>query len=363
MTSNTITVLVTGAAGYIGCHVVLELLQSEYDIVAIDSFITSQKTERKGSLPPSLERVHKLTNRPISFHMVDLLDSGTLTSVFKQHKIDCVIHCAGVKGVRESYESPLKFYQNNLEGTINLLNVMEEARVRKILFASTCTMYGNPEYLPMDERHPVMISRISPYSRTKVFCEEILKDICSSNKEWKVLSLRYFNPVGSHESGMIGEYPNGVPSILIPLACFVALGLQPEVQIFGNDFETRDGTAMRDYVHISDLASCHLNALNKLFYSNFSGWKAYNLGSGKGYTVTEVIETLEKTSGKIISKRIVPRRSGDAVASYADITLAEKELGWKAERGLEKMCQDAWRWHSQNPNGYDLKGKQRYISG
>lgn len=333
-------ILVTGGTGYIGSHTILELLNAGYDTVTIDN-LSNSKLE-------SLNRVHKLTGRESEFENVDLLDKDGLRSIFKKYDIDGVIHFAGLKAVGESVQKPLYYYKNNVTGTLNLLEIMREADVKNIVFSSSCTVYGDPERVPVTEDFP--LSATNPYGRTKLTIEYILKELHQSDNSWNVALLRYFNPVGAHQSGKIGEDPSGIPNNLLPYITQVAVGKLKELRVFGGDYPTHDGTGVRDYIHVMDLATGHLKAWEKL--NEKPGVVAYNLGTGKGYSVLDVIKAFEKASGKKIPYRITDRRPGDVAETFADPSKAEKELTWSAERTIEQMCRDAWNWQSKNPKGY-----------
>ena len=334
-------ILVTGGAGYIGSHTCLELLEAGYEVIVVDNLSNSKEE--------SLKRVQEITGKRLELHKIDLLDKEALNSVFENSQVDAVIHFAGLKAVGESVSIPLRYYHNNITGTLNLCEVMEKNNVMNIVFSSSSTVYGDPHKVPIREDFP--LSATNPYGRTKLMIEEILRDIHAANKAWKIISLRYFNPVGAHSSGRIGEDPNGIPNNLLPYISQVAVGRLPRLYVFGNDYPTADGTGVRDYIHVVDLAIGHLKALEKL--SSLSGVAAYNLGAGRGYSVLELLEAFKKASDKEIPYTIAARRPGDIAACYADPSKAKSELGWAAERGLEEMCADAWRWQSNNPNGYE----------
>ena len=335
-------VLVTGGAGYIGSHTTLVLLEAGYEVVVIDNF--------SNSIPESLNRVGKLAGKQPIMMEGDLTDSSLLQNLFEVHKdISAVIHFAALKAVGESTEFPLKYYHNNVAGSICLLKAMEEAGVDQLVFSSSCTVYGEPEKVPLDESHPVG-GVSSPYGRTKFQMEEIIRDHSSANPNFKAGVLRYFNPVGAHPSGEIGEDPNGIPDNLVPFVCQVATGQREKLRVFGDDYPTGDGTAVRDYLHVIDLADAHLKALKAL--NNGDTGFTCNLGTGKGSSVLEVITAFEKATGKKIPFEIVGRRAGDVTEAWADPSYAEKLLGWKTVRGLGEMLSDAWHWQSKNPNGY-----------
>jgi len=333
-------ILVTGGAGYIGSHTCLELLQAGYDIVVVDN-LSNSRVE-------SLKRVERITGRSLSFHRVDLLDKAGLASVFRSHEIDAVIHFAGLKAVGESTQIPLRYYHNNITGSLILCEVMKEFGVQTIVFSSSATVYGNPQKVPITEDSP--LSATNPYGRTKLVIEEILRDVQAAEPGWQIALLRYFNPVGAHESGQIGEDPNGIPNNLFPYIARVAVGQLKEVPVFGNDYPTPDGTGVRDYIHVVDLAHGHLKAIEKL--RTKPGLVIYNLGTGCGYSVLEAVAAFKKASGKPIPCKIVGRRPGDVAISYADASLAQRELGWRATKGLAEMCADTWRWQKTNPSGY-----------
>lgn len=333
-------ILVTGGAGYIGSHTVLELLKADYDIVVIDNLKNSKKE--------SLERVENLVGEKPVFHQVDLLDRKKLHSLFSQYQFDAVIHFAGLKAVGESVQKPLLYYQNNITGTANLCEVMSEYDVTDIVFSSSATVYGDPDTVPIREDFP--LSATNPYGRSKLTIEYMLKDLNRADSRWNVALLRYFNPVGAHESGEIGEDPTGIPNNLMPYVAQVAVGKLDKLRIFGNDYLTRDGTGVRDYIHVTDLAIGHLKALEKL--SEQPGVLVYNLGTGTGYSVLEVVHAFEEVTGKKIPYTFTDRRPGDVAESYADPAKAGKELSWKAEKTLLDMCRDTWKWQSGNPDGY-----------
>ncbi|XP_076320124.1 UDP-glucose 4-epimerase-like isoform X3 [Tachypleus tridentatus] len=343
------TIFVTGGAGFVGSHTVLVLLNAGYEVVVVDSLINAVP-DKDGFLPESLRRVQELTGKSLTFYKVDLLDKEGLENIFCKHKLEYVIHFAALKAVGESCQIPLDYYHNNISGTISLLEVMKKFNVKKIIFSSSATVYGVPQYLPLDEKHPVGTNCTNPYGRTKYFIEEILRDISVAEKRWSIILLRYFNPVGAHESGQIGEDPQGIPNNLMPYISQVAVGRRCEVQVFGKDFRTPDGTGIRDYIHVLDLAEGHVAALKKL--DDTKGCMVYNLGTGKGQTVLEVIRAFEEATGIKIPHCTVGRRAGDVDILCADPTLAEKELSWKAKRSLVQMCADTWRWQSQNPLGF-----------
>jgi UDP-glucose 4-epimerase len=334
-------ILVTGGAGYIGSHTCVELLEADHDIVVVDNLINSSKE--------SLKRVEKLTGRSLKFHKVDILNREDLNQVFKQHDFDAVIHFAALKAVGESVEKPLLYYHNNVSGSLILYEVMQSNGVKNIVFSSSATVYGDPKSVPIKEDFPVTTT--NPYGSTKLMMETILQDLHQADKEWNVALLRYFNPIGAHPSGLIGEDPGGIPNNLLPYIAQVAVGKLDKLKVFGNDYPTRDGTGVRDYIHVVDLARGHLAALDKL--KDKPGVVTYNLGTGKGYSVLEVIKAFEKASGKKIPYDIVDRRPGDIAECWADPGKAKEELNWQAEYGIDDMCRDAWNWQSKNPDGYN----------
>lgn len=334
------TVLVTGGAGYIGSHTCVELLKEGYEVVIVDNLSNSKSK--------SLERVREITGKNLFFYKVDIRDKESLKRVFDKHVIDAVIHFAGYKSVEESVKNPLKYYGNNIYGTLVLLDVMKEYKVNKIVFSSSATVYGAPKQVPISENSPLSVT--NPYGRTKLLIEEILHDIYASDQNWKIIILRYFNPIGAHSSGLIGEDPNGIPDNLMPYITQVAIGKLNELRVFGNDYPTVDGTGVRDYIHVVDLAKGHLKSIIKL--KQLKGINIYNLGTGRGYSVLEVIKSFEKVTGKKIPYKFVNKRPGDVAICYADVDKAKNELDWTAKRGIEEMCADAWRWQVNNPNGY-----------
>ncbi|HVN71822.1 MAG TPA: UDP-glucose 4-epimerase GalE, partial [Desulfomonilia bacterium] len=325
---------------YIGSHTCLELLEAGYEVVVVDNLMNSKEE--------SLKRVQEITGKSLSFHCADLLDRKALVDIFTRYHIDAVIHFAGLKAVGESVGIPLKYYHNNITGTIILCEVMTERSVKNIVFSSSATVYGDPETVPIQENFP--LGPTNPYGRTKLMIEEILKDISLSDTSWNIALLRYFNPIGAHASGRIGEDPQGIPNNLVPYIAQVAIGRLPELRVFGNDYPTSDGTGVRDYIHVVDLAQGHINALQKLLAG--CGVITYNLGTGRGYTVLEVVRAFEKACGRKIRFQFVGRRDGDIAACYADPSAANRELGWRAKRGIDEMCADTWRWQSCNPDGY-----------
>lgn len=340
-------VLVTGGAGYIGSHCVLEMIEAGYVPVVIDNFHNAIRGA--GGLPESLRRVQEIVGKKIKFEEVDILDRAALNTLFDKHKFSAVMHFAGLKAVGESVQIPLLYYKVNLTGTIQLLEVMNTHGVKKIVFSSSATVYGDPKYLPIDEQHPVG-GCTNPYGKSKYFIEEIIQDQCKAEGEWQAILLRYFNPIGAHVSGRIGEDPQGIPNNLMPYVSQVAVGRRENLNVFGNDYNTPDGTGVRDYIHIVDLARGHIAALKKLQAS--SGCKVYNLGTGVGYSVLQMVAAMEKASGKKVPYNIAPRREGDIATCYADPAVAAEELGWKAEYDLDRMCEDLWRWQSLNPTGF-----------
>ena len=336
------SILVTGGAGYIGSHTCTELLNAGYDIVVIDNFYNSKKE--------SLKRVAQLTGKKIKFYECDIRDEAGLSEVFSKEKIDAVIHFAGLKAVGESCRLPLEYYENNVGGTITLCRVMKKYGCKRIVFSSSATVYGVNNVSPLREDMTAG-GTTNPYGTTKYMIELILKDLYASDNGWSIMLLRYFNPIGAHESGRIGENPNGIPNNLMPYVSQVAVGKLPQLNIFGDDYDTPDGTGVRDYIHVVDLALGHIKALGKALSQ--PGLEIYNLGTGTGYSVLDIVKTFEKVNGIKIPYVIAPRRPGDLAVCYSDPSKAEKELGWRAERNLEDMCRDTWRWQSTNPNGYE----------
>lgn len=334
-------ILVTGGAGYIGSHTCLELLNIGYEVVVVDNLSNSSEK--------SLERVEKITGKKIKFYKVDLLDKDAIEEVFKKETIETVIHFAGLKAVGESVAKPLEYYYNNVTGTLILCDAMRNHGVKNIVFSSSATVYGNPKTVPILESFP--LSATNPYGRTKLMLEEILRDLHTSDPEWNVILLRYFNPIGAHESGLIGENPKGIPNNLMPYITQVAIGKLDHLGIFGDDYDTHDGTGVRDYIHVVDLAMGHVKALKKI--EDKSGVNIYNLGTGKGYSVLDMVKSFAEASGKEIKYEIKPRRPGDIATCYADPKKAKEELGWEAKKSLSDMCRDSWRWQSANPNGYE----------
>jgi UDP-glucose 4-epimerase len=334
-----VNILVTGGAGYIGSHTCLELLRAGHEVVVVDNLSNSRFE--------SLRRVQELAGRALEFHEADLRDRQTLLHLFDTHPVEAVIHFAGLKAVGESCEIPLQYYHNNVTGTLILCDVMAVRGVKNIIFSSSATVYGDPLTVPITEDFP--LSATNPYGRTKLMIEEILRDLQRADNGWRITLLRYFNPVGAHDSGRIGEDPSGIPNNLMPYIGQVAVGKLPELQVFGKDYSTPDGTGIRDYIHVVDLALGHLRALEKM---DGCGVSVYNLGTGRGYSVLEAVAAFEKASGREVPRRIVGRRPGDVAACYADPSKAQKELGWSATRGIDEMCADAWRWQIGNPDGY-----------
>jgi len=333
-------ILVTGGAGYIGSHTVLQLLEANYEVVVVDNLSNSSYE--------SLRRVQDLTGKTVTFCNVDITDKSALDQVFVDHRVDAVIHFAGLKAVGESVAKPLWYYHNNVHGTLVLCEVMAKHNVFNIVFSSSATVYGDPHAVPIREDFP--LSATNPYGRSKLMIEDIFRDLGVSDQRWQVVLLRYFNPVGAHDSGRIGEDPNGIPNNLTPFITQVAVGKLKELSVFGNDYATPDGTGVRDYIHVVDLACGHLAALRKL--DQTPGVVAYNLGTGNGYSVLDMVAAFEKASGKKIPYKIVPRRPGDVAQCYADPATALKELGWKAELGIDDMTRDGWNWQKNNPDGY-----------
>jgi UDP-glucose 4-epimerase len=336
----TPTILVTGGAGYIGSHTCIELLQAGYKVIAIDNLSNSKEE--------SLHRVRQITGKALTFVQCDLLDEAGLSRVFNDHRPSAVIHFAGLKAVGESVERPLLYYRNNISGTATLLAAMVEAKVKNIVFSSSCTVYGAPEKLPIREDFP--LEAVNPYGQTKLTIEYMLKDLYNSDPQWNISILRYFNPVGAHPSGDIGEDPMGIPNNLMPYITQVAVGEREELSVFGGDYDTLDGTCIRDYIHVVDLARGHLKALEKL--QKNPGTIIHNLGTGQGYSVLDMIHAFEQATGIKLPFKIVARRPGDTTAVYADPCQAERDLNWKASLDLKQMCKDAHRWQSKNPKGY-----------
>ncbi|XP_075258618.1 UDP-glucose 4-epimerase-like isoform X2 [Convolutriloba macropyga] len=344
------TLLVTGGAGFIGSHTVLELLNLGYNIVVIDNCVNAQKLPNN-NMPESLRRVQELTGRKVTFYLTDLTDMDAVKPIFEKHRFLCIIHFAGLKAVNESVLYPLLYYQTNLIGTLNLLQCMVDFNISNIIFSSSATVYGFPDSLPITEAHPVG-KCTNAYGKTKYFIEEFLKDQAIADPSFNAVILRYFNPIGAHESGRIGEDPSGVPNNLMPYVAQVASGKLKQLSVFGSDYDTKDGTGVRDYIHVVDLALGHTAALEKLIQGSIHGLKVYNLGTGKGYSVLEMVAAMEKASGREIPYVLKDRREGDVGEVYADCSLAAKELDWTAERGMETMCRDLWNWQNQNKNGY-----------
>lgn len=336
-------ILVTGGAGYIGSHTCVELIRAGHDVVVFDNLYNSSEE--------AIKRVEKITDKKIKFYLADMLNRNEMDKIFEENEIDAVIHFAGYKAVGESVHRPLEYYENNIGGTINLLYAMRKAGVKKLIFSSSATVYGNPTKLPITEDLPHG-EAASPYGATKIMQEDILKDLTVADKELSIILLRYFNPIGADESGLIGEDPKGIPNNLLPYIAGVAIGKYESLGVFGDDYETRDGTCIRDYIHVVDLARGHVLALNKLF--DETGLMVYNLGTGRGYTVLEVLRAFSKACGKDLPFVIRPRREGDVPVCYADSKKAEQELGFKAEFDIDRMCEDSWRWQSKNPNGYKI---------
>ncbi len=334
-------ILVTGGAGYIGSHTCISLIEAGFDVVVYDNFSNSSKK--------SLQRAESIARRNIPLVEGDIRDKEVLQTVFDKYDIDSVIHFAGLKAVGESVQKPLEYYDNNINGTIALCEVMRDNGCKKIVFSSSATVYGDPKSVPISEDFP--LSATNPYGRSKLFIEEILRDIYVSDATWKIILLRYFNPVGAHKSGLIGEDPNGIPNNLMPYISQVAIGKREYLSVFGGDYATNDGTGVRDYIHVEDLADGHVKALENI--DKFDGVAVINLGTGQGYSVLEVVKAFEKASGKKVPYKIVGRREGDIQTCYADPSYAKKVLGWSAKHDINDMCKDAWNWQSKNPNGYD----------
>jgi UDP-glucose 4-epimerase len=333
-------ILVTGGAGYVGSHTVLALLREGHEVVVVDNLSNSHVE--------SLRRVEELAGRSLAFHEINLLDTAALEAVFRRTPIAAVMHFAGLKAVGESVAEPRRYYHNNVTGTLALCEVMERCGVRTMVFSSSATVYGDPHQVPITEDFP--LSGANPYGWSKIMIEQILRDLHRADPEWRISILRYFNPVGADPSGRIGEDPNGIPNNLMPYISQVAVGKLPELRVFGDDYSTPDGTGVRDYIHVSDLADGHLSALKAL--EKRAGVMVYNLGTGRGYSVLEVVKAYQQAAGRKVNYRVVGRRPGDIAACYADCSKAKRELGWVANKGIAEMCADSWRWQSQNPKGY-----------
>lgn len=335
------SILVTGGAGFIGSHTCVELLNSGYDVAVVDNLYNASEK--------ALERVKEITGKEVGFYKVDIRDREGLNKVFDKENVEAVIHFAGLKAVGESVQKPLEYYENNIGGTITLCDVMRNHEVKNIIFSSSATVYGDPAFVPITEDCPKGTCT-NPYGWTKWMLEQILTDIQKSDPQWNVILLRYFNPIGAHKSGLLGEDPKGIPNNLLPYVAQVAIGKLECVGVFGDDYDTPDGTGVRDYIHVVDLAKGHVKAIEKL--KDKEGVSIYNLGTGNGYSVLQVIHAFEKACGHPLKYQIKPRRAGDIASCYCDPTKAKEELGWEAEYGIEEMCQDSWRWQSKNPNGY-----------
>ncbi len=333
-------ILVTGGAGYIGSHTCVEAIKAGHQVTVFDNLCNSSEE--------SLNRVERITGTRPAFIQADLLDMAAVTAAFDAKSYDAVIHFAGLKAVGESISKPWEYFNNNITGSLNLFEAMRAHGVFNLVFSSSATVYGNPEKVPLDENSP--LSAVNPYGRTKLWLEEMLRDMAAADARWHIILLRYFNPVGAHESGLMGEDPGGIPNNLMPYITQVAVGRLRELSIFGNDYPTRDGTCIRDYIHVCDLADGHISALNAI--AGLPGCIPINLGTGDGFTVLELVHAFEKAVGKTLPHKIAPRRPGDAASSYADATRAFKLLGWKAKRGVDEICRDAWNWQSKNPQGY-----------
>lgn len=329
-------ILVTGGTGYIGSHTCVELLQKGYEVVVFDNLYNSKRDV--------VDKIEKITGKKITFYKADMLDKESMRPVFAEHTFDAVIHFAGLKAVGESVEKPLLYYKNNIAGTLNLCEMMNEYGCKKIIFSSSATVYGSPETVPITEDFP--LSTTNPYGSTKLMLEGILSDLCVPDKEWSVVLLRYFNPIGAHESGLLGESPNGIPNNLMPYIMQVAVGKLPELGVFGNDYDTPDGTGVRDYIHVVDLAKGHVNAVEKATSAN--GVNIYNLGTGNGYSVLDIVKAFEAANGVTIPYSIKPRRAGDIATCYANPKKAKEELGWEAKYDLQRMCEDSWRFAKMN---------------
>ncbi len=336
------SILVTGGAGYIGSHACVELLQAGYDVVIADNLSNSKEE--------SIKRIREITGKDIKFYKADLLDREALDNIFNEQPVEAVMHFAGLKAVGESVSIPLKYYYNNITGTLVLCEVMKKHGVKNLVFSSSATVYGDPYKVPISEDFP--LSATNPYGRTKLMIEEILRDIHKAENDWNIAILRYFNPIGAHASGKIGEDPNGIPNNLVPYITQVAIGKLKELSVYGDDYATGDGTGVRDYIHVVDLALGHLKALEKL--KTNPGIVTYNLGTGRGFSVLEVIGAFSKASGRKIPYKVVGRRPGDIAQCYADPSNAANELGWSAKKTIEEMCTDSWRWQMSNPNGYEV---------
>ncbi|MEI3524940.1 MAG: UDP-glucose 4-epimerase GalE [Eubacteriales bacterium] len=336
------SILVTGGAGFIGSHTCVELLNAGYEVVVVDNLYNASEK--------ALERVEQITGKKVTFYEADILDRDALNAIFDKEQVESVIHFAGYKAVGESVRKPIEYYYNNITGTLILCDVMRKHNVKNIVFSSSATVYGDPAFIPITEECPK--GKITnPYGQTKGMLEQVLTDIFVSDPEWRVVLLRYFNPIGAHKSGLIGEDPKGIPNNLVPYVAQVAIGKLKCLGVFGNDYDTHDGTGVRDYIHVVDLAKGHVAAIKKVEKTE-PGVLIYNLGTGKGYSVLDVVHAFEKACGKEIPYEIKPRRAGDIATCYADPTKAKKELGWVAEYGIEEMCEDSWRWQTMNPNGY-----------
>lgn len=335
-------ILVAGGAGYIGSHTVVELQNAGYDVVVVDNLSNSSEE--------SLARVEQITGKKARFYKADVIDKDALNEIFDKEKIEAVINFAGFKAVGESVEKPWEYYQNNIGGTLVLVDVMRKHHVKNIVFSSSATVYGTPKIIPITEECPKG-EITNPYGQTKAMLEQILTDIQKADPEWNVVLLRYFNPIGAHESGLIGENPSGIPNNLMPYITQVAVGKRKELGVFGDDYDTPDGTGVRDYIHVVDLAAGHVKAIEKI--KENPGLAIYNLGTGHGYSVLDIVKNFESASGVKIPYVIKPRRPGDIATSYSDPSKARRELGWTAKRGIREMCEDSWRWQSKNPNGYE----------
>lgn len=335
-------ILVTGGAGYIGSHTCVELLNAGYDVVVVDNLYNASAK--------ALDRVREITGKDLTFYEADILDAPKMDEIFKKEQVDCVIHFAGLKAVGESVVKPLEYYKNNINGTLVLCEAMRKNGCKNIIFSSSATVYGNPAFIPITEECPKG-TPTNPYGWTKWMIEQVLTDLHTADPEWNVILLRYFNPIGAHKSGLMGEDPKGIPNNLLPYVAQVAIGKLKCLGVFGDDYDTPDGTGVRDYIHVVDLAAGHVKAINKI--KENPGVKIYNLGTGKGYSVLDVVKAFSKACGHDVPYEIKPRRAGDISTCYSDASLAKKELGWEAKYDIDEMCEDSWRWQTMNPNGYE----------